>query len=116
MAQRMIRSHTSHGIPCSANVSIKLPAISRSASGDRAVRMIAIASARCWTAQRLWSGHSDESIVLLRLSKPSTAMESSVVTRCLSFDTISSPSIILYLVTVTQLYATTLTGMVNGKG
>eukprot|EP00966_Prymnesium_polylepis_P247465 5722261-Prymnesium_polylepis.1 len=41
----MIRSHTSHGIPCPASVSIQLPAISRSASGDRAVRIIATASA-----------------------------------------------------------------------
>ena len=75
---------------------------------------MAIASARCCTAQRLWSGHKVLSIALLRLSNPSMAMESSVVTRHLSFVTNSSPCC-LCLATHTTLYATTLPGMVSGK-
>eukprot|EP00966_Prymnesium_polylepis_P181260 4198494-Prymnesium_polylepis.3 len=49
--------------------------------------------------------HSVLSIILLRLAAPSAAIESSVVTRCFNLEC-STPLMILYLVTVTQLYGT----------
>eukprot|EP00966_Prymnesium_polylepis_P171212 3958036-Prymnesium_polylepis.1 len=89
-AQRTTFSAARGGSPAASNSVNMVVTTFASATGVRAVRMMATASARCWTAHRLWSGHSVLSIMVLRLSDPSTTIESSVVTRALSFS-ITSP-------------------------